>query len=71
MKIIKFIVGTIISIVALAIATKLAALILGIVFTLVGIVFFLLKVALIVAIALFIFWVVSKVLESTRKSESF
>ena len=71
MQIIKFIVGTVVSIIALAIATKLAALVLGIVFTIVGILFFVLKVALIVGIALFIFWAISKLMNNSRKSESF
>lgn len=71
MHVIKFIIGTVISIIALAIATKLAALVLGVVFTIVGILFFVLKVALIVGIAMFIFWAISRLLNNSRKSESF
>lgn len=69
MKIIKFIFGTIISIVALAIATKIAAIILGIVWFSVALVVVLLKLALIVGIAAFIIWALSKVF-SKRESET-
>jgi len=70
MKIIKFIVGTVISIVALAIATKLAALILGVTFFFVGLLFVLLKLALIVGIAAFVIWAVSRLFSSSRTSEN-
>jgi hypothetical protein len=70
MKIIKFILGTIISIIAVAIATKIAAVIL----TLLGIAFFLVvlvvKVAFIVAAVAFGFWLVSKIF-SKRETESY
>ena len=69
MKIIKFIVGTIISIVALAIATKIAAIILGIVGFTIALLFVLLKLALLIGIAALIIWAVSK-LFSKRESES-
>lgn len=70
MKIIRFIVGTVISMIALAIATKLAAVILGVVFTIAAIVFFVLKVALIMGIVLFVFWAISRLLTQSRRSES-
>jgi hypothetical protein len=71
MKIIRFIVGAVISVVALAIATKLAAFVLGLAFTLLAIVVFVVKVALIVGVAMFIFWAVSRLMQNTRKGESF
>jgi hypothetical protein len=70
MKILRFVIGTIISIVALAIATKLAAMILAALGFVVGLVFLLLKVALIVGIAMFIIWLVSRLLADRRRSET-
>jgi hypothetical protein len=70
MKILRFIIGTVISIVALAIATKLAAIILTALGIVVGIVFLILKVALIVGIAMFIIWLVSKLFAEKRRNEA-
>jgi hypothetical protein len=70
MKILRFIIGTIISIVALAIATKLAAFILSVLGFVVGLAFFLLQVALVVGIALFIIWLVSRLFMDRRRSEN-
>lgn len=71
MKILRFIFGTIASIVALAIATKLAALILGVLGFAVGVIFLILKASLVVAIALFLVWLVSRVMQSRRGSEGY
>lgn len=70
MKILRFIIGTVISIVALAIATKLAAIILTALGIVVGIAFLILKVALIVGIALFIIWLVSRLFAERRRNEA-
>ncbi len=70
MKIIRFIVGTIISIVALAIATKIAALILGTLAFVVALLFFLLKLALIGGIVALIIWGVSRLFAQNRESQS-
>ena len=71
MKTIKFIIGTIISIIALAIATKIAALILGVFGFLVGLVLLLVKLAILIAIVAFVIWVFKKVTSSDNRSESF
>jgi hypothetical protein len=70
MKIIKFVIGTIVSIVALAVATKIAAFILGIVGFTVALLFIVLKLALIIGIVALIVWAVSRLLSSKNQSES-
>ena len=70
MKIVKFIIGTVISIVALAIATKVAAFILGIVGITVFLVGLVLKLALLAGIAALIIWAISKLLSPKNQSES-
>jgi hypothetical protein len=70
MKILKFVIGTVISIVALAIATKLAAIILMVLGGVVALVFFVLKLALVIGIAMFIIWLVSRLFAQRRRGES-
>ncbi|MGB5038911.1 MAG: hypothetical protein WBQ66_20060 [Blastocatellia bacterium] len=70
MKIIKFVLGTIVSIVALALATKIAAFILGIVGFTLALVFLALKLALILGIVALIIWAVSRLLSSKSQSET-
>jgi len=70
MKIVKFIIGTVISIVALAIAAKVAAFILGIVGITVFLVGLVLKLALLAGIAALIIWAISKLLSPKNQSES-
>ena len=71
MKTIKFIIGTIISIVALAIATKIAAFIIALLGIVVGLAVLLLKLAIIIAIVGFVIWVFKKVTSSENRTESF
>lgn len=70
MKIIKFVIGTIVSIIALAVATKIAALILGIVGFTVALLFIVLKLALIAGIVALIVWGVSRLFSSKSQSET-
>ena len=70
MKIIKFIVGTIISIIAVAIATKIAAFILGLLGLGLALLALLLKLAFIIGAVAFAFWIVSKLFSNKRESES-
>lgn len=70
MKIIKFIVGTIISIVALAVATKIAAFILGIVGFTVALVVIVLKLALFLGIVALILWGITRLMSPKSQSES-
>lgn len=70
MKILKFVIGTIISIVALAVATKIAAVILGIVGFTVALIFIALKLALVVGIVALILWGISRLMSTKSQSES-
>lgn len=70
MKFIKVIVGTIASIVAIAIATKIAAFILGLLGIVVAVAALFIKLAIIIGIVMLAIWIVGKVL-SPKKSESF
>jgi hypothetical protein len=70
MKIIKFIIGTIVSIIALAIATKIAAIILGVLSFGFILLLFLLKLAIIVAVVAGALWLLSRIFSSKRRSES-
>lgn len=71
MKIIKFIFGTVISIIAVAIATKIAAFILGVASLVVFLLLILLKLMLIVGVAALIIWGVSRLFSDKRRTAGF
>ena len=64
------IVGTIISIVALAIATKIAALILGVFGFVAALLVLLLKLAILIAVVAFVIWLFKKVTGTENRSET-
>jgi hypothetical protein len=70
MKVIKFIVGTIVSIIAVTIAAKVAAFILGVLGFGLAVLLLLLKLAFLLAVVAIVFWALSRIFRQKDGPES-